>query len=285
MLADAGTRVAARAVGVWKVYGSGEAQVAALRGIDIELAGARYTAIMGPSGSGKSTLMHCLAGLDTVTRGEVYIDDQQVTGLNDSGLTKLRREKVGFVFQQFNLLPTLTAEENILLPLAIAGRKPDKAWFDTVVDAVGLRDRLSHKPVALSGGQQQRVACARAMISRPAVIFADEPTGNLDSRSGAEVLGFLRESVRQYQQTVLMVTHDPNAASYADRVVFLADGRVVAELSGPTPEAVLDTMKRLDTAAGTPLLGGAGPSALPPNNTAAGTPPLGGAPLGGAGGL
>src|SRR5215468_10845137 len=256
--ASQATRVAARAVGVWKVYGSGEAQVAALRGVDLELASAHFTAIMGPSGSGKSTLMHCLAGLDTVTRGDVFIGDEQVTGLGDAGLTRLRRDKVGFVFQQFNLLPTLTAEENILLPIAIAGRKPDRDWFNRVVDAVGLRDRLGHKPAQLSGGQQQRVACARAMVTRPAVIFADEPTGNLDSRSGAEVLGFLRDSVRQFEQTVVMVTHDPNAASYADRVVFLADGRVVAELHGPTPEVVLDTMKKLDPAHGETLAEGYG---------------------------
>jgi putative ABC transport system ATP-binding protein len=238
---------AVRAAGLWKVYGSGEAQVIALRGVDVEIEAARYTAIMGPSGSGKSTLMHCLAGLDTVTRGEVFIGDVRVTGLSDNGLTALRRDKVGFVFQQFNLLPTLSAQENILLPLAIAGRKPDPGWFDTVVDAVGLRDRLGHRPAQLSGGQQQRVACARAMVSRPEVIFADEPTGNLDSRSGAEVLGFLRQSVGQFGQTIVMVTHDPNAASYADRVIFLADGNVVDELRDPTAEGVLDTMKRLDT--------------------------------------
>jgi putative ABC transport system ATP-binding protein len=246
---EARTGIAARARDVWKVYGSGEAQVIALRGVSVDLQRGRYTAIMGPSGSGKSTLMHCLAGLDTVTRGEVYIADVKVTGLNDNGLTTLRRDKVGFVFQQFNLLPTLTADENILLPLSIAGRKPDKDWYDTVIDTIGLRDRLSHKPAQLSGGQQQRVACARAMMSRPEVIFADEPTGNLDSRSGAEVLGFLRESVRQFGQTIVMVTHDPNAASYADRVMFLADGRVVGELAKPTAEAVLDTMKRLDAIA------------------------------------
>ena len=191
--------------------------------------------------------MHCLAGLDTVTRGEVFIADTKLTGLNDAGLTQLRRDKVGFVFQQFNLLPTLSAQENILLPLAIAGRKPDQAWFDTVIDAVGLRDRLEHRPAQLSGGQQQRVACARAIVSRPEVIFADEPTGNLDSRSSAEVLGFLRDSVRQFGQTIVMVTHDPNAASYADRVVFLADGKVVDELRHPTSESVLDTLKRLDS--------------------------------------
>jgi putative ABC transport system ATP-binding protein len=243
---EALTGVAARARDVWKVYGDGEAQVIALRGVSVELERGRYTAIMGPSGSGKSTLMHCLAGLDTVTRGEVFIADVQVTGLNDSGLTALRRDKVGFIFQQFNLLPTLTAEENVLLPLAIAGRKPDQAWFDTVIDTVGLRDRLRHRPSQLSGGQQQRVACARAMVSRPEVIFADEPTGNLDSRSGAEVLGFLRDSVRQYGQTIVMVTHDPNAASYADRVVFLADGQIVDEITSPTAEAVLDKLKGLD---------------------------------------
>jgi putative ABC transport system ATP-binding protein len=241
--------VAARAVDVWKVYGSGEAQVIALHGVSVELEKGRYTAIMGPSGSGKSTLMHCLAGLDSVTRGEVFIGETRVTGLSDRELTQLRRDKVGFVFQQFNLLPTLTALENIVLPLSIAGRKPDQAWLDTVVDTIGLRDRLGHKPSQLSGGQQQRVACARALASRPDVIFADEPTGNLDSRSGAEVLGFLRNSVRDFGQTIVMVTHDPNAASYADRVVFLADGRVVDELREPTAEAVLDKLKRLDVTA------------------------------------
>jgi putative ABC transport system ATP-binding protein len=241
-----GNDVAARANDVWKVFGSGEAQVVALRGVSAEFGRGRFTAIMGPSGSGKSTLMHCLAGLDAVTRGEVWIGDQKVTGLGDAGLTRLRRDRVGFVFQQFNLLPTLSAEENILLPLAIAGRKPDREWFDTVVDTVNLRDRLKHRPAQLSGGQQQRVACARALVSRPEVVFADEPTGNLDSRSGAEVLGFLRQSVRDHGQTIVMVTHDPGAASYADRVVFLADGVIVSELADPTPESVLDTMKRLD---------------------------------------
>ena len=238
--------IAARAVDVWKTYGSGEAQVVALRGVNVELERGQFTAIMGPSGSGKSTLMHALAGLDSVTRGQVFIGDTKLTGLSDGGLTTLRRTKVGFIFQQFNLLPTLTAEENILLPLAIAGRKPDRAWFDTVIDTVGLRDRLKHRPSQLSGGQQQRVACARALVARPDVIFADEPTGNLDSRSGAEVLGFLRNSVRDFGQTIVMVTHDPNAASYADRVIFLADGRIVDELHDPTAESVLDRLKRLD---------------------------------------
>ena len=240
------TAAAARAVDVWKVYGSGEAQVVALRGISVDLARGQFTAIMGPSGSGKSTLMHCLAGLDSVTRGQVYIGGTELTGLGDAGLTRLRRDQVGFVFQQFNLLPTLSAQENITLPLAIAGRKPDPMWFDTVIDTIGLRERLGHRPSQLSGGQQQRVACARALLGKPEVVFADEPTGNLDSRSGAEVLGFLRRSVREFGQTVVMVTHDPNAASYADRVVFLGDGQIVAELADPDAEAVLDTMKRLD---------------------------------------
>ena len=243
---------AARAVDVWKVYGSGEAQVIALRGVNLEVERGKFTAIMGPSGSGKSTLMHCLAGLDSVTRGEVVVGGTRVTGLNDSGLTRLRREKVGFVFQQFNLLPTLTAEENILLPLAISGRTPEQVWYKTVIETVGLGDRLQHRPSQLSGGQQQRVACARALVSRPEVIFADEPTGNLDSRSGADILGFLRRSVTEFGQTIVMVTHDANAASYADRVVFLADGRIVDELSGPSADAVLDKIKSLDVTAGAP---------------------------------
>ncbi|MFC7550062.1 ABC transporter ATP-binding protein [Plantactinospora sp. GCM10030261] len=243
---DRDNRVAASARDVWKVFGSGEAQVVALRGVSAEFERGRFTAIMGPSGSGKSTLMHCLAGLDVVTRGTIKIGDTQVNGLGDAGLTKLRRDKVGFIFQQFNLLPTLSAEENILLPLAIAGRKPDREWFDTVIDTVGLRERLGHRPSQLSGGQQQRVACARALVSRPDVVFADEPTGNLDSRSGAEVLNFLRRSVSEFGQTIVMVTHDPVAASYAGRVVFLADGEIVSELVEPTPETVLDTMKKLD---------------------------------------
>ncbi|HKT05491.1 MAG TPA: ABC transporter ATP-binding protein [Rugosimonospora sp.] len=244
------TTVAARASELWKVYGSGEAQVTALRGVSVELRRSQFTAIMGPSGSGKSTLMHCLAGLDKATRGEVYIGDTRLSGLSDAGLTRLRRDQVGFVFQQFNLLPTLSAKENILLPLAIAGRKPDPQWYTTVIDTVGLADRLSHRPSQLSGGQQQRVACARALVSRPEVVFADEPTGNLDSRSGAEILDFLRRSVREFGQTIVMVTHDPNAASYADRVIFLGDGQIVTELAEPTAEAVLDTMKRIDVVAG-----------------------------------
>jgi len=241
---------AARADMVWKVYGQGEAAVHALRGVSAQFERGRFSAIMGPSGSGKSTLMHCLAGLDTVSSGEVYIGETKVTGLNDAGLTKLRRDKVGFIFQQFNLLPTLTAEENILLPLAIAGRKPDPDWYKTVIDTVGLGERLRHRPSELSGGQQQRVACARALVSRPEVIFADEPTGNLDSRSGADVLNFLRDSVRRHGQTIVMVTHDPNAASYADRVVFLADGQIVDEVADPTAETVLDRMKKLDRGEG-----------------------------------
>jgi putative ABC transport system ATP-binding protein len=237
---------AARAVDVWKIYGSGDAAVTALRGISVELHSGRFTAVMGPSGSGKSTLMHCLAGLDTASKGEVYVGETKLNSLSDRGLTRLRRDKVGFIFQQFNLLPTLTALENITLPLAIAGRRPDADWLAEVVDTVGLSDRLTHRPSELSGGQQQRVACARALATRPAIVFADEPTGNLDSRSGAEVLGFLRRSVDEFGQTLVMVTHDPYAASYADRVVFLADGELVDEMTEPTAAAVLERMKHLD---------------------------------------
>ena len=241
-------RVAARAVGVTKAYGTGETRVLALDDVSVTFQAGRFTAIMGPSGSGKSTLMHCLAGLDEVSHGEVYVGDTKVTGLSDRALTRRRRAKVGFVFQQFNLLPTLTAEENITLPLAIAGRKPDPAWFDAVVDAVNLRDRLRHRPSELSGGQQQRVACARALIARPAVVFADEPTGNLDSHSSAEVLDFLRHSVSDLGQTVVIVTHEPTAAAYSDRVLFLTDGLIVDELHAPTADSVLDRMKVLDAA-------------------------------------
>lgn len=237
---------AASARTLTKVYGEGEAQVVALDSVDIDIERGRFTAIMGPSGSGKSTLMHCLAGLDSVTSGQVLIGETEITALKDKALTQLRRDKIGFVFQSFNLIPTLTAVENITLPMDIAGTKPDQQWVDLIIDTVGLRSRLTHKPSELSGGQQQRVACARALASRPEIIFADEPTGNLDSRSGAEVLGFLRRSVDEFGQTIVMVTHDPNAASYAQRVVFLADGRIVDEMSDPTADRVLDRMKRFD---------------------------------------
>ncbi|HET9310568.1 MAG TPA: ABC transporter ATP-binding protein [Actinomycetota bacterium] len=238
---------AARASGLRKVYGEGDAAVEALRGIDIEFVRREFTAIMGPSGSGKSTLLHCLAGLDSPTTGSVWIGDVDLTTLNEKQLTALRRDKVGFVFQAYNLVPTLTAAENITLPLDIAGRGVDRTWYDQVVDTIGLRDRLGHRPSELSGGQQQRVAGARALVSRPEIVFADEPTGNLDSRSGAELLGFLREAVSTYDQTILMVTHDASAASYSDRVVFLADGRVVDEMRGPTVDGVLDRLKSLES--------------------------------------
>ncbi len=241
------TGLAARAVGVTKAYGTGAAAVTALDDISVDIRRGRFTAIMGPSGSGKSTLMHALAGLDTVDSGEVWIGDTNLNGLGDRGLADLRRNRVGFVFQQFNLLPTLSAEENIALPLAIAGRKAEPAWFNLVVEAVGLADRLTHRPSELSGGQQQRVACARALLPKPDVIFADEPTGNLDSRSGNEILRFLRRSVDEFNQTIVMVTHDPSAAAYADRVVFLLDGRLVHELAEPNADEVLDTMKALDS--------------------------------------
>ncbi len=239
---------AARAVDLTKVYGQGDTRVVALDAVSVEFPRGEFAAIMGPSGSGKSTLMHCLAALDTATSGAVLVGDVDVTKLDDKRLTRLRRDKVGFVFQAFNLLPTLTALENITLPMDIAGRRPDRAWLDMVVDTLGLRDRLKHKPSELSGGQQQRVACARALASRPEIVFADEPTGNLDSRAGAEVLGFLRRSVREMGQTVVMVTHDPGAASYADRVLFLADGCIVDEMMEPTPERVLDRMKAFEMA-------------------------------------
>jgi putative ABC transport system ATP-binding protein len=236
-------QIAARAVNATKVYGKGEGAVRALDGIDVEFAAGHFTAIMGPSGSGKSTLMHALAGLDVLSEGQVFIGDVDLTGLNDRKLTKLRRDRLGFVFQAFNLVPTLTAIENITLPMDLAGRKPDRAWLDLVVTTVGLGNRLKHRPSELSGGQQQRVAVARALAGRPELVFADEPTGNLDSRTGAEILDFMRLAVRELGQTVVMVTHDPVAASYADRVVFLADGHIVDELLDPTPESVLDRMK------------------------------------------
>ena len=240
---------AVRAVDVWKVYGTTEAtRVEALAGVTVDFLRGHFTAIMGPSGSGKSTLMHCLAGLDMVTRGQVWIGDTQLNTLGDRGLTKLRRDQVGFIFQQFNLMPTLTAEENITLPLAIGGRKPDRQWMDRVVNTLALGDRLKHRPPELSGGQQQKVACARALLPRPDVVFADEPTGNLDSRSGTEVLSFLETSVRDFGQTIVLVTHDPHAAAYADRVIFLADGRIVDEMANPTADRVLERMKPLDAA-------------------------------------
>jgi len=237
---------AVRAVEVWKTYGSGDAAVTALRGVSVALRRGQFTAVMGPSGSGKSTLMHCLAGLDTPSKGEVFVGDTRLGGLSDRGLTRLRRDRVGFVFQQFNLLPTLTAMENIALPLAIAGNQPDVAWLAELVNVMGLADRLSHRPSELSGGQQQRVACARALAARPEVVFADEPTGNLDSRSGDEVLGLLRRSVDDFGQTLVLVTHEPYAAAYADRVVFLADGELVDELVEPTAAVVLERMKHLE---------------------------------------
>jgi putative ABC transport system ATP-binding protein len=235
--------VAARAIGATKIYGKGDGAVKALDGVDVEFGAGVFTAIMGPSGSGKSTLMHCLAGLDELTDGQVLIGDTDLTTLNDKHLTLLRRDKIGFIFQAYNLVPTLTALENITLPMDLAGRKPDQAWLDQVVDTIGLADRLKHRPSELSGGQQQRVAVGRALAGRPEIIFADEPTGNLDSRSGAEILDFMRRAVRELGQTIVMVTHDPGAASYADRVIFLADGRIVDEILKPTAEAVLDKMK------------------------------------------
>jgi len=245
--ATGSTTTAARAERLTKVYGSGDAAVEALRGVTVAFERGEFTAIMGPSGSGKSTLLHCVAGLDSPTDGTVWVGDVDLTSLTEKQLTALRRDKVGFVFQAFNLVPTLTASENITLPLDIAGREVDRAWYDEVVDTIGLRDRLRHRPSELSGGQQQRVASARALVSRPEIVFADEPTGNLDSRSGAELLGFLRGAVSDHGQTIVMVTHDASAASYSDRVVFLADGRVVDEMRGPTVDGVLDRLKSLES--------------------------------------
>ncbi|MDI3388028.1 ABC transporter ATP-binding protein [Streptomyces sp. B-S-A8] len=252
--ADPGPPVAARARGLTKAYGAGETAVRALDAVDVDIARGRFTAVMGPSGSGKSTLMHCLAGLDSVSAGRVWLGGTEITGLRERELTRLRRDRIGFLFQSFNLLPTLTAAENITLPLDIAGRRPDPAWVARIVDTLGLRDRLGHRPAQLSGGQQQRVACARALVSRPELIFADEPTGNLDSRSGLEVLGFLREAVDRLGQTVVMVTHDPGAAAHSDLVLFLGDGRIVDTMAEPSAEAVLERLKRFDT-----LLPEAGP--------------------------
>jgi putative ABC transport system ATP-binding protein len=236
---------AARAVAASKIYGEGEAEVRALDGISVDFAAGRYTAIMGPSGSGKSTLLHCLAGLDRVTGGQIFLGDIEISACNEKQLTLIRRDRIGFVFQAYNLIPTLSAEENMTLPMALAGRKPDPEWFNQIVSTVRLGDRLKHRPNELSGGQQQRVAVARALVSRPDLIFADEPTGNLDSKSGAEILAFMRDAVRDLNQTIVMVTHDPIAAGYSDRVVFLADGRIVDEMLEPTAERVLDRMKSL----------------------------------------
>jgi putative ABC transport system ATP-binding protein len=236
---------AARIVDGTKIYGSGDTEVRALDGVSVAFDQQRFTAIMGPSGSGKSTLLHCIAGLDDLTAGDVYIGDVNLATLNDKELTLLRREHVGFIFQAYNLIPTLTAEENILLPLTLAGEKPDAEWFDYLVTTVGLSDRLSHRPSELSGGQQQRVAAARALVSRPAIIFGDEPSGNLDSNAGAELLGFMRNAVREFGQTMVMVTHDPTAAAYADRVIFLEDGRVTYELEDPTADLILDTVREM----------------------------------------
>ncbi|WP_439947631.1 ABC transporter ATP-binding protein [Streptomyces sp. BBFR109] len=238
---------AARARGLTKAYGSGETAVLALDSVDVDIARGRFTAVMGPSGSGKSTLMHCLAGLDTVSAGQVWLGGTEITGLKDRELTRLRRDRIGFMFQSFNLIPTLDALENITLPMDIAGRAPDREWLDEVIDTLGLRNRLKHRPAQLSGGQQQRVACARALASRPELVFADEPTGNLDSRAGAEVLGFLRDAVDRLGQTVVMVTHDPNAAARSDVVLFLADGRIMDRMTHPTAEAVLERMRLFAT--------------------------------------
>jgi putative ABC transport system ATP-binding protein len=239
------TTTAVRAVEATKIYGSGDTAIVALDKVSVDLPSGRFTAIMGPSGSGKSTLVHCLAGLDSLTEGQVLVGDVELGTLSDKELTLLRRTRIAVVFQAFNLVPTLTARENIVLPLTLAGRKPEQAWFDEVIATVGLGDRLGHRPSELSGGQQQRVAVARALTSRPAIVFADEPTGNLDSRSGGELLDFLRRAVDELGQTIVMVTHDPGAAAHADAVVFLADGRIVDHMADPTADRVLDTIKRL----------------------------------------
>jgi putative ABC transport system ATP-binding protein len=237
--------IAARAVDASKVYGEGEAEVRALDHISVDFTSGQYTAIMGPSGSGKSTLLHCLAGLDRVTAGQVVLGDLDITNLREKELTRVRRDRIGFVFQTFNLIPTLTALENITLPMALAGRDADQEWLEHVIDIVGLRPRLRHRPSELSGGQQQRVAVARALASRPDIVFADEPTGNVDSKAGAEILSFMSQVVREHGQTIVMVTHDPGAAAYSDRVVFLVDGKIVDELPDPTAHSVLDLMRKL----------------------------------------
>lgn len=239
-------QVAARAVNVTKTFGKSETTVLALNDVSVEIEQGRFTAIMGPSGSGKSTLMHSMAGLDTIDSGEVWIGDVELTGLKEKALTQVRRDRLGFVFQSFNLIPTLTALENILLPLAIAGRTPDEAWVDRIIDTTGLRPRLAHRPNELSGGQQQRVACARALAGRPEIIFADEPTGNLDSKASEEILHFLEHAVRDDGQTIVMVTHEPSAAAHTDRVLFLADGRIVDEMVDPSADSVLDRLKAFD---------------------------------------
>ena len=236
---------AARVAGATKIYGEGGAAVTALDDLTVEFEQGKFTAIMGPSGSGKSTLLHCVAGLDTLTAGSAFIEDVNLGDLNEKDLTLLRREKVGFIFQAYNLIPTLDAAENITLPIDIAGGDLDQAWFDTVVGTIGITDRLGHRPSELSGGQQQRVAAARAMVSRPAIVFADEPSGNLDSKSGAELLGFMRHAVDEYGQTIVMVTHDPNGAAHADRIVFLADGRLDGELLDPTADQVFEHLKSM----------------------------------------
>ena len=242
----AGVEIASRAVDAVKIYGSGNTAVTALNQVNVEFADHRFTAIMGPSGSGKSTLLHCLAGLDDLTSGEVFIGDINVSALDEKQKTLVRRDKVGFIFQSFNLVPTLTAEENILLPSALARRDPDRAWVNRLTETVGLSGRLHHHPSELSGGEQQRVAAARALASRPEIVFADEPTGNLDSKRGAEILAFMQTAVRQLGQSIVMVTHDPVAATYAERVVFLQDGAIVDEMAQPSVDKVLDTIRRLE---------------------------------------
>jgi putative ABC transport system ATP-binding protein len=236
---------AAHSVDLRKTYGSGDATVHALAGVNVTFQRGRFTAVMGPSGSGKSTLMHCMAGLDRPTSGQAFVGDIDLASLDDTGLTQMRRDRIGFVFQSFNLVPTLTAGENITLPADLAGKKVDQEWFDYLVKQLGIADRLTHRPTELSGGQQQRCACARALINRPDLIFADEPTGNLDSNSSTEMLGFLRQSVDEFGQSIVMVTHDPRGASFADRVVFLADGRVVGDLADPTADSVLERVRTL----------------------------------------